>query len=141
MLEQRLISQGEQPSTDRWKSRNFNYLWPSRWLQAVSEIEQFVRPGNSYLLVNNNEWGTDEPVHGRHAIPFVERDGRYWGPPVDDETAIAELDRLRRDTGVSHIVFSWTAFWWFEQYPRFNSWLRSRHRCVLENEALIAFEI
>jgi glycosyltransferase involved in cell wall biosynthesis len=141
VLAKQLVLQGERPNVESWRERNFNYLWPTRWLRAVSEIEAVISPGNSYLLVNNNEWGNGEPVPGRHAIPFLERDGEYWGPPADDRAAISQVNRLTTETRVSHIVFSWTAYWWLEHYSRFHTWLRSTHRCVLENDALTVFEI
>jgi glycosyltransferase involved in cell wall biosynthesis len=141
VLERQLVLQDEQPSVQHWRERNFNYLWPTRWLKAVSNIKALVPPGESYLLVNNNEWDAGEPVPGRRAIPFLERDGEYWGPPADDDVAIAELNRLKTEAQVSHIIFSWTAYWWLEQYPRFHSLLRSAHRCVVENDAVTVFEI
>jgi glycosyltransferase involved in cell wall biosynthesis len=139
-LEQQLVLQGEQPNTSRWRERNFNYLWPTRWLRAMSQIEALVSPGDSYLLVNNNEWESSESVKGRRAIPFLEHRGEYWGPPSDDDVAIAQLDRIKSEAGISHIVFWWTAYWWLEHYAKFRNWLRSNHRCVLENDALIVFE-
>jgi glycosyltransferase involved in cell wall biosynthesis len=140
-LEQQLVLQGEQPHIGRWRERNFNYLWPTRWLRAVSEIEALVSLGDSYLLVNNNEWEGSESVQGRRAIPFLERGGEYWGPPSDDDVAIAQLDRIEAESGISHIVFWWTAYWWLEYYAKFRDWLRSKHKCVLESDALIVFEV
>jgi hypothetical protein len=140
-LQKHVTAQGTKPDIDDWRKRNFNYLWPTRCIRAVSQIEAVVPAGDSYLLVNNDDWGNREPVHGRHAIPFLENDGQYWGPPPNDDVAVSELNRLRAETGVSHIVFSWTAYWYFEQYPRFHSWLRNEHRCIVENDAVTVFDI
>jgi hypothetical protein len=141
VLAQLLDSQGEQPNIYGWKQRNFNYLWPTRWLRAISEIEALIPVGNSYLIINNNEWGEGEPVRGRHAIPFLERNGEYWGPPPDDETAIAELLRLRWQHDAAYIAFIWTAFWWLDHYSEFHAWLCSNAKCVLNNDRLIVFDI
>jgi glycosyltransferase involved in cell wall biosynthesis len=140
-LQKHVTAQGTNADIEDWKKRNFNYLWPTRWIRAVSQIESVVSAGNSYLLVNNDEWGSGEPVHGRHAVPFLENDGQYWGFPANDDEAVSELIRLKAKSGVSHIVFSWTAYWYFEQYPRFHAWLRKAHRCVVENDAVTVFDI
>src|SRR6185503_7056038 len=47
-----------------------------------------------FILVDDDQMRSDLP-HAR-AIPFLEKNGEYWGPPADDATAIRELERLRR---------------------------------------------
>jgi hypothetical protein len=113
-----------------------------RWeplYRALEEIVAVVPRGSTCILVDNGEWG-EPSVDGRHALPFLERDGQYWGPPPDDEAGIRELERLRA-AGASHIVFAWPAFWWLEHYGAFHRHLRSRFRCVLENDRLVAFDL
>ena len=66
--------------------------------------------------------------------------GQYWGAPPDDATAIKELERLQR-SGASFMVFAWPAFWWFDHYPGLCEHLRSKFRCVLENERLVALDL
>jgi hypothetical protein len=70
----------------------------------------------------------------------LESNGQYSGPPQDDETAIGEVERLRR-AGASFIVFAWPAFWWLEYYSKFSGYLRARFPCPLENERLIVFDL
>ena len=79
-------------------------------------------------------------VTGRRYLPFTEREGQYWGPPPDDETAIRELERLR-DGGASHLVFAWPAFWWLEHYAGLHGHLCSRYRRVLGNSRVIVFDL
>ena len=74
------------------------------------------------------------------AVPFLERDGQYWGPPPDGDTGIQELERLRK-LGADFIVFVWTAFWWLDYYAELHNYLRSRFRCVLENDRMVAFDL
>ncbi len=50
---------------------------------------------------------------GRRVRLFLERDGHYWGTPPDDETAIGELERVRR-SGIRFVIFAWPAFWWLD---------------------------
>ena len=54
-----------------------------------------IPPGDTFILVDHEVF-RDELAIGRRAMPFLERDGEYWGPPPDDLTAIQELERLRR---------------------------------------------
>jgi 2-polyprenyl-3-methyl-5-hydroxy-6-metoxy-1,4-benzoquinol methylase len=104
----------------------------------IGMLTALIPQGASFILVDENQWGDGEIVPGRRAIPFVERDGRYWGPPPDDEAAIRELERLRK-AGASFMVFASPAFWWLEYYAGLSQHLRSAFRCVLENERLIVF--
>lgn len=73
-------------------------------------------------------------------VPFVERDGEWWGAPEDSAHALRELDRLI-DAGAAFIVFAWPAFWWLEHYAELHDHLRTTFRCVLDNERLVAFEL
>lgn len=118
---------------------NLYWTWSERLDLATQEIATLIPPGDTFILVDQNQWGS-EVVAGRHAIPFLERDGQYWGPPADDETAIRELERLRR-VGASFIVFGWPAFWWLEQYAELHRHLRSQFCCVLKNPRLVVFDM
>jgi hypothetical protein len=114
-----------------------------RWMElldcAAEDIAGLVPPEGVFILVDEAKSGTAVAA-GRQAIPFVERDGRCWGPPADDETAIHELGRLRQ-RGASHIVFAWPAFWWLEHFVEFYRHLRTDFPCVLENDRVIAFDL
>jgi hypothetical protein len=106
---------------------------------AAGELAALVAPGESFILVDQDEWDKEIVPHGR-PIPFLERGGKYWGPPADDETAIRELERLRRG-GARYMVFGWPHLWWLEHYAGAHRHLRSRYPCVLENERLVVFDL
>lgn len=106
---------------------------------AIVEIASLVPPGETFILVDQDEWTVKAPPE-RTAIPFLERDGIYWGPPPDDENAIRECERLRQ-AGARHIVFGWPAFWWLEHYADFHQHLRNRFPCVLQNERVVIFSL
>lgn len=125
---------------EQWRQRNFNYLWPQRLLRARQDLSAIVPAGQSYILIDNNEWDEREQIPGRHAIPFLERDGNYDGPPEDDRQAIFELERLRL-AGASTLAIWWTAFWWLDHYQGFASYLRSRFQQVLNDEHLLVFNL
>jgi SAM-dependent methyltransferase len=110
-----------------------------RHQQIVQDIADLVRPGDSFILVDGGEL-ENMVAGGRRALPFLERDGQYWGNPPDDRTAIRELERLRR-SGARFLVFAWPAFWWLDHYTGFHRHLRAKFPCSLRNDRLVAFDL
>jgi len=106
---------------------------------AAREIGALIPVGESFVLVDEDSWRIDVG-NGRRAIPFLEQDGHYWGPPPDDETAIGELEKLR-EGGANFMVFGQPGFWWLEYYGGLHRYLRSRYRCLLENEHVVIFDL
>jgi len=124
-------TQAKTPPEDVW--------WYHQLRLALGEIGALIPAGESFVLVDEDSWRIDIGA-GRRAIPFLERNGHYWGPPPDDETAIRELERLQQG-GAGFMVFGWPAFWWLDYYAGLHRYLRSRFRCLLENERIVVFEL
>jgi hypothetical protein len=78
-------------------------------MQASEEIKEIVPAGETYILVDEQGFGS-EFASGRRSLPFLEREGVYWGAPPDDETAISELERLKRERNAGFIAFCWSTF-------------------------------
>lgn len=108
--------------------------------QVKKELKTLISADESFILVDQASWIGTEIVEGIHPLPFLERDGQYWGEPADDDTAIRELERMQQ-AGASHIAFGWHTFWWLEYYSEFHHYLRSRFPCMLENDRLIVFDL
>jgi glycosyltransferase involved in cell wall biosynthesis len=115
------------------------FSWTERLDITKHEIAELIPAGSSLVLVDESQWGP-RPLSGRHAIPFLERNGVYWGRPPNDETAISELERLRQ-MGASFVVFGWPAFWWLDYYVTFTEYLNSKFRCVKKNSRFVAFDL
>jgi glycosyltransferase involved in cell wall biosynthesis len=148
-------ARSEDPTYRRWLAERLRYLsmsrsdftshfiphlnlsWTERLQIAKQEITALIPVGKSFILVDDNKWGS-EVLPGRCALPFLERDGKYWGPPPDDETAIRELERMGR-SGACFIIFGWPAFWWLDYYSDFFEYLKLNLRCVLQNSRLVVF--
>lgn len=115
------------------------YLETQRLVQSMQDIAALLPSQDAFILIDQQQFG---PVitAGRRALPFLERDGQYWGPPPDDRTAIRELERLRQ-AGMRFVVFVWPAFWWLDHYAGFHRYLRTTYRCVLENDRLVIFHL
>ena len=107
---------------------------------ALQEITTHIPQQATFILADQDEWGTDEWIDGRHRIPYLEKDGQYWGPPPDAKVAISELERLK-NYGANFLVIGWPAFWWMETYGDFFQYLRSNYSCFLENERLVIFDL
>jgi hypothetical protein len=113
----------------------------SHSVHMVEEQLAAVTSSDAVVIVADlDEGGFGRSIAGRARLPFVERQGHYFGPPADDGHAISELMRLRA-AGATHFALLWPAFWFFEIYPLFERHLRRVHRCVQENARAIVFEL
>jgi glycosyltransferase involved in cell wall biosynthesis len=106
--------------------------------RVAREIARLTAPDNRFIVVDEEQLRGELALPG--AIPFLEKDGQWWGAPADDESALRELERLRQ-AGATHIVFLWPSFWWLEHYAEFACYLRSEHRCVREDDSLVVFAL
>jgi len=71
-------------------------------------------------------------------LPFMEKNGQYWGLPEDDAQAIMEIERMR-EAGADGIAIPWSAFWVLEQYQEFAQHIRSNYRIVHSDDRLKIF--
>ena len=111
----------------------------ARRLQKCRDaLTRLIPLAEPFILVDDEQMRSDLP-HAR-AIPFLEKNGEYWGPPADNATAIRELERLRR-TGARYIAFTWPAFWWTEHYGEFYRHLCEKFRRVLKDDRLLVFDL
>lgn len=115
------------------------FRWMQQLLMAAEEITSLIPPQDTFILVDQQQLRDYITTEGR-VIHFLEHNGRYWGPPPDDMTAVGELERLR-SAGAKFIVFAWPAFWWLEYYFGLRQHLQSRFRCILENDRLVLFDL
>lgn len=108
-------------------------------LQHLTEVlKDLISSGSKFVLVDENFWWGKEILPDCSRIDFL-GDSEYSGvPPLDDKTAIRELEQ-RRQSGVRYIIFTWSAFWWLEYYKEFHSHLRSNYNCLIENKRFVVF--
>ncbi|HYP19936.1 MAG TPA: polysaccharide pyruvyl transferase family protein [Chloroflexia bacterium] len=114
--------------------------WLYEMQVVLKEVERWVPPGATFILVDEERWGGGQALAGRRSLPFLERDGRYWGLPADSSSATAELERLRNE-GAQYIVFMWPSFWWLDYYHEFHSYLRQNYRTLAQNERIVVFSL
>jgi SAM-dependent methyltransferase len=108
-------------------------------LTAAEGLGRLVKTGEPFILADQEELRSLIAV-GSRAIPFMERDGQYWGAPPDAPSAIAEVERLR-EAGVGLLVIAWPAFWLLENFPEFDRHLRQSFACITRDQRFIAFHL
>ena len=136
----KIAVESERVDAPETEQNNQAMEWIDRLGEAIRDTLMLIPPGETFILVDEGQWGLNEVFAGRRLMPFLERDGRYWGTPPDDDTAVQELERLR-SSGARFLVFGWTTFWWLEYYEAFHRHLRATFRCVLENDRLVVFDL
>lgn len=115
------------------------WQWIYQLYQTTQDIASVIPHGDTFILADQAQFGS-RIAAGRHAIPFLERDGQYWGPPQDDNIAISEFERLWH-AGAHFMVFGWPAFWWLDYYAGFHRYLRAKFPSVLCNDRLVIFDL
>jgi hypothetical protein len=134
-----IVDSGELTNTGDYLPADDKLEFHSATRIAAQEVASLIPPGRTIILVDDAEFGGRVGA-GHCLVPFLERDGQYWGPPPDDETAIREFERLRH-AGADFLIFGWPAFWWLDYYSRLHEYLRSRFRCLLRNERVVVFDL
>ena len=115
-------------------------LWACRVELARRDMKTVIPRDAPYILVDEQAFSGQVVDGCGRAIPFMERDGRYWGRPGDDRVAIDGLEHLIK-TGAKFMVFAWPCFWWLNHYTGMAAYLRSHFRCVMENDRVIVFDL
>jgi SAM-dependent methyltransferase len=113
--------------------------WRERCRIAIQELGTIVRPGDSFILIDEDRLRTEMGSDYR-ALPFPEHDGQYWGPPADNASAVEELERLHRG-GAMFAVVAWPAFWWFEFYKGLQRHLDLNYPKILSTERIMIFDL
>lgn len=114
------------------------YEWLARSEAAADDLAKVPRRHATYVLIDEDQ------LRGRcdrsRAIPFLEREGSYWGPPADGNSAVEELRALMHSTAASAVVVAWPAFWWLEHYTELRAYLFRDFRRTFATDNLILFE-
>lgn len=116
------------------------HAWWSQIRAAIADIGSVVPSGGSFILADHDAWASGGRIEGRTRVPFRDRGGLYWGPPIDDEDAIAELRRQRR-RGERFFVVAFPHLWYLDHYTGLRRWLQGHARERLRNDRVAIFEL
>ena len=111
--------------------------WTHTLERLAQRIAGVVPQGAVYILVDQGQLAGAVPA-GRRSLPFPEQGGVYQGPPADGDSAVQELQRLRR-AGASFIVFAAPALWWLDHYAALRRHLAGRFSCLHRDEEVVIF--
>jgi hypothetical protein len=113
--------------------------WAKQSRGLIEQLGRLVPATSSVIVVDRNQLGSALDRWQRKR-PFLERDGVYWGAPPNDETAVAELERLREE-GAEWLAVAFPAFWWLDHYEGFARHIRARYPCILDDASLLLFDL
>ncbi|MEA2094793.1 MAG: hypothetical protein U9P11_09550, partial [Pseudomonadota bacterium] len=103
------------------------------------DVESLIPEDSTLVFVDEGNFGADI-FSRRHPVPFLEREGQYWGPPANDDAAIQAVE-LMRERGAGFLVVVWPAFWWLDFYQGWSEYLRSRYQCIMQNKRIVVFDL
>ena len=90
-----------------------------------------VPDAHRFILADDQRYGLDVlPSHG----------GRYWGQPADAQTAVREIEALRR-AGADFMIFRPQTYWWLNYFTALNEHLRLHYTCRSETDQFIVFDL
>jgi predicted O-methyltransferase YrrM len=103
------------------------------------DICELIGENEPFIIVDDEMCVRANITSKRKVINFTEKNGKYW-KPSDVQDAIQMLETLRK-LGAKYIVFVWPSFWWFNYYNGIQSYLKSKFRCIIENNRLVIFSL
>jgi hypothetical protein len=116
-------------------------LHRKRLLDTLVELLGRVPAGRRALVADGAQLlSTGREIARFEWIPFLERDGAYWGAPADAAHAVAELERLRA-AGAEVIAFVWPCLWWLETYAGLAEHLQRHYRRVYGSANVVVWDL
>jgi hypothetical protein len=130
---------GPGPSRSASEPHAENRDWRQRVMTASNDLRRIAIEAEPMVLIDGDEL-RDRLVPDLNVIPFLGRDGQYWGPPADSAAAIQELETLRA-AGARWLVLAWPSFWWRDHYAEFWDHASKRYTCCAETEDLVVIRL
>ena len=116
-------------------------VWREKTLEFCLRLADALPKTSTSILIDDAQLGNVHFGKNQKWLPFIERDGVYYGRPVDDQHAIVELERMR-ELGCQFVTIAWTAFWWLDHYTEFSDHLNSAATTIDKDDMfwLLAFK-
>lgn len=109
-----------------------------KWQKIRDRLAGLLPLHESFILIDDEQVRSFLPHH--NVIPFLERNGQFWGPPDSEDTAVAELERLVK-AGAMYLVLVETSYWWRQQYPAFFRHLSESYPCLVDDQLMAVYEL
>ena len=130
---------GDSAEPIRWYAAKPD-TWERNLERMTSAIFETIPKSEKLILVDGGKIFGNGKLLDYAVIPFLEKDGAYYGAPLNDTMAIAEFERVK-ESNANFLVFAWPAFWWLTYYAGFHRYLRSKFKCILDDECLVIFDL
>jgi hypothetical protein len=135
--------------TENWPMReeiNYKKRFQQAWQQqaelAINEIEANVIPDLPLIVIDEMILGLQpESLTGVQLHSFIEKDGMYWGPPENDDVAIAALEGLEKAHKRLVLALAWPAFWWMDAFPLFQKHIEAHYKPLLRNHRVQVYAL
>jgi hypothetical protein len=108
----------------------------------ISKVREVV-PNTAKAVCADWQWLVSEAGPNGDAerlVPLMERNGEYWGQPVDAQDAIRAIE-WHRSKGTGFLVIPRSKFWWFHEYAQLNAYLRDRFTWLVEDEGVAIVDL
>jgi hypothetical protein len=139
LASEHLARLGFSVNSSAWRGPGSEFAWLRDSVALYDDISSVIPLHTSVVLVDNGMLGA-ELLPDCRVLPFLERDGQYWGPPRDAHHALDELARMRNH-GAQFFLIAFPAFWWFDFYPELRSSLHHHYPCIHDSARLVAFDL
>jgi len=127
------------PVLEKLTGKIYARYWDFKVSLVAQDLRILMPESAEYILVDDGAFGAGISS-SQHVRPFLEGKDGYAGPPSDDETAINELERMRKE-GAAYLAIGWPCFWWLTYYRGFVDHLNRNFERVLENDRLVVFSL
>jgi hypothetical protein len=115
------------------------YEWLNKVVAMSDDITRLIPAREMIILVDEGSVGPEcFPDH--KAVPFLEREGKYWGAPAEDQQAQSELRRLMH-AGANYLAIGFQGFWWLDAYPEFSEYLSRCFDCIKKSDHVIIYDL
>lgn len=143
LLEDLIIAAIRIPGIGIQIQKMYSYLFSLAWNQRVARMKKKMQlsiPTDDMLIMVDEATFESHLFSQWEVVPFIEKDGLYWGVPTDDEVAISELNRLC-SWGAKYIIFTWPTFWWLEHFKKFTEYLYHNFSCIKQDKDIVCFKL
>jgi hypothetical protein len=109
------------PSAEELEARrDAEAEWHRQLVELRQQVSEIIPRGSCVLVADDDQLRTEFP--SIRSLPFVERNGLYWGAPGSSEEAIAEIAR-QLENGVKWVIIAWPLAWLLDRVPDFAAYL------------------
>jgi 4-amino-4-deoxy-L-arabinose transferase-like glycosyltransferase len=111
--------------------------WATPLRKAGHKIDRIAPPDALAIFVVD---GDSSGIYYSRRKGWHAFDDSDWGPPLDSEQAIIELEKLRK-RGASYLVFTRYTAWWLDYYKDFAKYLDARYRRARDTKEYVIFDL